>query len=186
MTLDEFLALPETEPPSEFACGRIVEKPMPTWFHSRLAARLAALFEIYFMANDEGYVNVELRHASREERRAYVPDVSIARWERAPRTASQRREGAIEQTPDVAIEIASPDDRPARIADKLAFYLRAGVPLVWIVDPDERTLTAYTPGRPPTVFGEADTADAAPVLSAFRLPLHDLFSVLDRGLEPGS
>ena len=36
------------------------------------------------------------------------------------------------------------------------------------------------------VFGEADTADAAPVLSAFRLPLHDLFSVLDRGLEPGS
>lgn len=184
MTLDEFLELPETEPPSEFVCGRIVPKPMPTWFHSRLAARLAALFEIYFFSHDEGFVNVELRYAERAEGRAYLPDVSVTRWERAPRSLDERRSGAIESVPDLAIEITSPDDRPGRIADKLAFYLRAGVPLVWIVEPDERAVAVYRPGEPVRFAAGDDTIDAAPVLAGFSLSLPALFSVLDQHL-PG-
>lgn len=178
MTLDQFLELPETEPPSEFVCGRIVEKPMPTWFHSRIAARLAALLEMYLMEHDEGYVNVELRHAARAEARAYVPDLSVTRWERAPSTLAERREGAIETTPDLAVEIVSPDDRPGRVADKLAFYLRAGVPLVWIIDPDDRTVSIYRPTEQVRVLSEADTLDAAPVLASFSLRLAGLFGVL--------
>lgn len=178
MTLDQFLELPETEPPSEFVCGRIVEKPMPTWFHSRIAARLAALLEMYLMEHDEGYVNVELRHAARAEARAYVPDLSVTRWERAPSTLAERREGAIETTPDLAVEIVSPDDRPGRVADKLAFYLRAGVPLVWIIDPDDRTVSIYRPTEQVRVLSEADTLDAAPVLASFSLQLAGLFGVL--------
>ena len=40
MTLDEFLALPETEPASEFICGEVIQKAMPTGFHSRIAFEL--------------------------------------------------------------------------------------------------------------------------------------------------
>ncbi len=105
MTLGEFLELPETGPPSEFVCGRVIPKPMPSWFHSRLAARLAALFEIYFMSHDEGFVNVELRHASREEERAYLPDVSGTRWANAPKSLRDRRSGPVETVPDLAIQI---------------------------------------------------------------------------------
>lgn len=70
MTLEQFLELPESDPPSEFVCGQIISKPMPSWIHSRLAARIAALFEIHFMSHDEGFVNVELRHTARAEDRA--------------------------------------------------------------------------------------------------------------------
>lgn len=183
MTLDEFLELPETEPASEFVCGRIIPRPMPTWFHSRLASRLAAYFEAYFEKHDEGYSNVELRHAARDEGRSYLPDVSVTRWDNAPTTLAERRQGAIEVLPDLAIEISSPDDRPTRIADKLAFYLRAGVPLVWIVDPDDRTVAAYTPGQPPQVFSVGDVLDARPVLSEFSLPVSDLFAALDKRVQ---
>jgi Uma2 family endonuclease len=182
MTLDEFLELPETEPASEFVCGRIIPKPMPTWFHSRLASRLVAYFEAYFDKVDEGYSNVELRHAARDEGRSYVPDVSVTRWDKAPATLAERRHGAIQTLPDLAIEITSPDDRPTRIADKLAFYLRAGVPLVWIVDPDERTIAVYAPGSPPKMFSAGDVLDARPVLSEFSLPVSDLFAALDKRL----
>jgi Uma2 family endonuclease len=183
MTLDEFLELPETEPPSEFVCGRIVPKPMPSWFHSRLAARLAALFEIYFMNHDEGFANVELRHTSRSEERAYLPDVSVTRWANAPKSLGDRRRGPIERVPDIAIEITSTDDRAGRIADKLAFYLRAGVPLVWIVDPDERTVSAYRPGAQVEMFGTGDTLTGSPVFPGFSLSIADLFGVLDQHLD---
>ena len=185
MTLDEFLELPETEPPSEFVCGRVVSKPRPTWFHSRLASRLAAYFENYFAVHDEGYANVELRHAERSEGRAYLPDVSVTRWDSSRLSLAERRAGAIESPPDLAVEISSPEDRPSRLADKLAFYLRTKVPLIWIVDPDERTVSVYRPGERVQFFGEGDTLDALPVLGAFALDISEFFTVLDKNLPDG-
>jgi Uma2 family endonuclease len=182
MTLDEFLELPETEPASEFVCGRIIPRPMPTWFHSRLANRLGASFENYFAANDEGYSNVELRHTERAEGRSYLPDVSVTTWSKFTPSLAERRQRAIDVKPDIAIEIASPDDRPTRIADKLAFYLRAGVSIVWLIDPDDRTVSVYRPGEPARVLGVGDVLDAKPVLSSFELPVAALFPVLDRHL----
>lgn len=186
MTLDEFLELPETEPPSEFVCGRIIPKPMPTWFHSRLAARLARFFDVYLDAHDVGFVNVELRHAQRSEGRAYLPDVSFTRWSRSPLDDDGRRGGAVETPPDIAIEITSPEDRPGRVADKLAFYLRNNVPLVWIVDPEDRTVAVYEPARPVRLLTESDILDCAPVLPDLELSLKEVFSVLDRGRPGGS
>ena len=34
ISLEQFLAQPETEPASEFACGGVVQKPMPTFMMS--------------------------------------------------------------------------------------------------------------------------------------------------------
>jgi Uma2 family endonuclease len=34
LTLDEFLAMPETKPASEFMDGQIIQKPMPQGKHS--------------------------------------------------------------------------------------------------------------------------------------------------------
>ena len=40
LTLDEFLALPETQPECEFIAGRIYQKPLPQGKHSRLQLKL--------------------------------------------------------------------------------------------------------------------------------------------------
>jgi Uma2 family endonuclease len=164
MSLDEFLALPETEPPSEFACGRINPKPMPSFLHGFIAAWLIEAFAAYFRAHPVGYVLTEARHSYRPEERAYLPDVGIILRSNVP--ASR-------------VEILSPDDRPGRVADKLAFYLRTCVPLTWIIDPDERTLTAYRPGEPPSVYAPPDAVGAEPVLDGFSLDLGRLFAELD-------
>lgn len=182
MTLEEFLELPETEPPSEFVCGRVIPKPMPTFNHAALTSRLIGLFTIYLLRRAEAVVLDKLRHSADEEARAYLPDVSLIRRERLPKDPEQRRRGPINIVPDLAIEVSSPDDRPARIADKLAFYLRVGVPLTWIIDPDERTLTVYRPNETQVTYSSGDTLTASPVLSEFELKLSDLFSVLDDDL----
>jgi Uma2 family endonuclease len=178
LTLDEFLAMPETEPPSEFACGRVIQKPMPTLSHGELTSRLITLIGSYLLRIVEATIADNARFASRPEDRAYLPDVSVIRLEHRP-GREQRRRGALEILPDLAIEVLSPDDRPGRVADKLAFYLRAGVPLVWIIDPDDRTLAAYRPGQPSIVHAAPEVIGAEPVLSALDLDLAQLFAVLD-------
>lgn len=177
-TLDEFLAMPETEPASEFHCGRVIQKPMPTWNHAVLTSRIIFLIGGYLERVAEASIADNARFANRPEDRAYLPDVSVIRLEHRP-GPEQRRRGALEMLPDLAIEVLSPDDRPGRVADKLAFYLRAGMPLVWIIDPDDRTLAEYRPGQPSIVHVAPEVIGAEPVLSALQLDLTQLFAVLD-------
>jgi Uma2 family endonuclease len=52
--------------------------------------------------------------------------------------------GPIRRAPDLAGEILSPDDRMTRIQRKVRFYLANGVRLVWLIDPENRTVTVMT------------------------------------------
>ena len=62
---------------------------------------------------------------------------------------------AIEQTPDIAIEIASPDDRPARIANQCRIVLVKDQGVYFLAERGERRpdgrqqLLAYAVGRDP-------------------------------------
>lgn len=179
LSLDDFLALPETEPPSEFICGEVVQKPMPSPYHGILASELSFLLTAYLKTTREAVVMTEARHAERSEQRAYLPDIEIVRRDRMPTDVRTLQRGPLEFPADLAIEILSPEDRPGVVAEKLAFYLRAGTGLVWIVDPDERTIVAHRPGQPSTFHRPGDTLDAAPVLSAFTLDVAEFFAALD-------
>lgn len=179
MTLDEFLALPETEPPSEFICGEVVQKTMPTLNHGLISSEVLGLLRNFLKLTGQGSVVDNVRYARRPESRAYLPDVSVILRSRMPTDPQVRARGALEMLPDIAIEVLSPDDRASRVAEKLAFYLRSGVPLVWIIDPEERTLAAHRPGLPSTLHAAGDVIGAEPVLAGLELALDDVFSVLD-------
>ena len=180
LTLDEFLALPETEPPSEYICGEVVQKPMPSPYHAMLAASLAAALHNHVARTREAVVMVEARHAQRSEQRAYLPDIEVILRSRLPADRPTLLRGPLELPADIAIEVLSPEDRPGAIAEKLAFYLRAGTPLVWIVDPEEETVAVHRPGRPSTLHRAGDILDAAPVLASFTLDVGELFAALDQ------
>lgn len=179
MTLDEFLAMPETEPASEFICGEVVQKPMPSLDHGRIALRIGARLDEYLSRTNAGWAVVESRHSERAESRVYLPDVTVVLKDRIPLDKQTRRRGPLELVPDIAIEILSPDDRPSRFVEKVTFYLRNNTPLVWVIDLDERTLDAYRPGLPSTRHTVGDIISAAPVLPDFTLDVGELFAALD-------
>jgi Uma2 family endonuclease len=54
-------------------------------------------------------------------------------------------------------------------------YLDAGTRLVWIVDPDLRTVTVHRSGAPWLVRGEDDALDGEDVVPGFRVRVGDLF-----------
>ena len=80
--------------------------------------------------------------------------------------------------PDLAVEILSPDHRPGRFADKLKFYLRHGVRLVWVVDPDDELIYVYAPGRDSEILRPGDTLTGGEVLPGFTAAVADIFAQL--------
>ena len=55
--------------------------------------------------------------------------------------------------PDLAVEVASPWDRPADVQIKLDEYFAAGTRLVWLVEPETRTVRIYRSAHDVRVVG---------------------------------
>ena len=110
----------------------------------------------------------------RDPQTVVVPDIAFVRWERLPGAA--RPTGCVPVPPDLAVEVRSPTDQPGDEAKKRELYRRAGVPLLWWVDPARRTVTVYRDGRSAAELGEGDELDGEDILPSLRLPVAEIFA----------
>ncbi len=76
--------------------------------------------------------------------------------------------------PDLAVEIRSPDDRAAAVAEKVKNYLDAGTRLVWVVDPARREVTIHRADGSTTRLSPLDWLDGEAVLPGFRCRIGDV------------
>lgn len=177
LTLDSFLDRPETKPASEYACGEVWRKPMPTTAHMRIQAFFTTLLFQFLARNPIGLAGPEWRciFGPPGQERTFVPDVSYASFERYPR-GDTRAVQYLRAAPDLTVEILSPRQHARRFADKLHFYLRHGVRLVWVIDPRAETVTVYTPSDDGVLLRAGDTLDGGDVLPGLRVPVADIFA----------
>ena len=75
-----------------------------------------------------------------------VPDAAFVRAERAPQ--GQARRSFPRLAPDL-VEFLSPSDRASEVVAKLEMYQEAGVPLIWLVDPEKTTITVIASANRP-------------------------------------
>ncbi len=59
--------------------------------------------------------------------------------------------------PDIIVEILSPSNRQDDLNTKLPKYLALGIPEVWIIDPDEKTLTIHHAGQDPNMYSNPES-----------------------------
>jgi len=78
--------------------------------------------------------------------------------------------------PDLAVEVLSPTDRLSEALSKIAMYLEAGIPLVWLIDPVNRTATIFQQDKVPVTIGADGVLDGEEVLPGFTLSLATLFA----------
>jgi Uma2 family endonuclease len=83
LTLEEFLAMPETKPASEYINGKIIQKPMPKGKHSTIHTELSTALNVVLKSQKIARAFSELRCTFGE--RSTVPDVAVFTWERIPR-----------------------------------------------------------------------------------------------------
>lgn len=78
-------------------------------------------------------------------------------------------------SPPICVEVKLPSKTPMKRTLKVREYFKSGVRLVWVVDPEERTVTVYRkPGRG-EVFWEDDTITGEDVLPGFSCPVAEFF-----------
>ena len=98
--------------------------------------------------------------------------VERSRW--AGLTDEQRRR-FIPLAPDFVVELRSPSDDLPELQRKMEEFREAGVRLGWLVDPEERRVHVYRPGRAPEVLDHPGGVSAEPELPGFVLDLEPIW-----------
>jgi Uma2 family endonuclease len=162
MSVDEFekiAALPENaERHLEYIGGEIVEM-VSNSEASEIAARILIKFGVYVETHQLGRVTgADGGYKVLEE--DYIPDVAFISNARQPKRPNVAWNPV---APDLAIEVASPTDKPAIIADKAVNYPLAGTTL-WYVFLDDKQVKVYAPSQPAKTLGIDDVLDGGNVL----------------------
>jgi Uma2 family endonuclease len=171
------IILPEAKPAFEWVNGRALQKVSPKRRHSLAQTRFAAGLLDWALRSGAGMVGTEWRFRvmpEGEERRPLVPDVAFLSYKRMSYQEQERTEEP-GIAPDAVVEVQSPGDRWADIAEKIRVYFKAGTNVIFFVDPRNQTVTVYDPDGKCTLV--ADDTIRHPTLSDFELPVRDLFTL---------
>lgn len=177
LTLEEFLALPETEPASEYIDGNIVQKPMPQGKHSSIQTELSASVNSKLRPQRIARAFSELRCTFGG--RSIVPDVSVFSWARISRDANGEISNVFKLAPDWTVEILSPDQSQTKVTKNILHCLDHGTEIGWLIDPEERTVFAYQPTQKTLVFDLPEQQILAPLFAKdLILTVEDIFAWL--------
>jgi Uma2 family endonuclease len=180
MTTEEMLALPENGCERWLIRGRLRENAMTVrnrW-HSRIMTRVAKFLDNWLDGQPEPRGSVLCGEAGVRLRRNPDTTVGIDVVYVSPELAAQQSDETtlIDGVPVLAVEILSPKDVEEQIDEKIDTYLDAGVRLVWVIDPHDRTVLAYRPGAEPALVSASQELTGGPELPGFRVQVAQLFA----------
>jgi Uma2 family endonuclease len=179
MTTDELLAMPEDGVERELIRGQLREKPMTRRnpLHSEATVAVGYLLKAWLKQQPKPRGRVLGGEAGFRLRRD--PDstvgIDVAYISAELSASTPRRARLVDGPPVLAVEILSPSDKHEEITEKVEEYLAAGVPLVWVIDPDFRTVQVYRPGAEPELFNMQQQFSAEPHLPGLRIAVADMF-----------
>ncbi|MGQ9541495.1 MAG: Uma2 family endonuclease [Armatimonadota bacterium] len=143
-----------------FVAGRILFK---------LAAFVEALRVGYVLAAETGFVLSEDDGAT-----VRAPDVAFISRERMPLPLPDRFATVV---PDLVVEVLSPGDTFTLVTEKVNDWLRAGVKIVWVVDPSVKRVSIHKPNEPVRILSEDDTLSGEEVLHGFECKVSEIFAL---------
>lgn len=179
ISLEEFLAQPETKPASEYFNGEVSQKPRPQGKHSILQVELDSAINQQAKPNKLAYALTELRCTFAG--RSIVPDIAVIRWENLPRDEEGEMANHFDRHPDWIVEILSPDQPMALVMEKILFCLQNGTELGWLIDPKTQSITVFQSGLPKiyrVAHGDTEPLPMLTGLEEWTLSVNDIFGWL--------
>ncbi len=161
----------------ELVDGQIVEKDMSAE-SSEIELLFGARIMIFLMQHPVAKVypaSLGYRCFSDDPDKVRKPDASVIRLDRLT-ALEDPNPGYMPIPPDLAIEVISPNDVTYDMDKKLREYFSAGFPLVWVADPNDRTITVRPLNGRPFILTEDDEITAEAALPGFRCKVRDFFT----------
>ncbi|MFO0796630.1 MAG: Uma2 family endonuclease [Gemmataceae bacterium] len=181
LTTEDLLALPDDGVERWLIDGRLVEVGMTirNKFHARIQSRVSFVLESWLDAQPEprgscyaGEVGVRL--VRNPDRTVGVDAVYLAPDVTA-RVMADDTTTIIDGVPTLAVEILSPSDTVEDITQKVKLFRAAGVPQVWLLNPDFRTVSIHFPAAESVTLNATQELDGGDALPGFRVPVARLF-----------
>jgi Uma2 family endonuclease len=166
----------------ELVDGVLVEKTMG-YLESILAVELAYFLRAFLQLHDIGVVAGADGTLRLWPGRVRIPDVSFVSWDRLP-NRQVPLEPIPDLVPDLAVEVLSEGNTEREMELKLGEYFRAGVRLVWFIEPKSRSARVYTAADQCTRLVEDQALDGGDVLPGFTLTLRQLFEQASGSQKP--
>jgi Uma2 family endonuclease len=163
-------------PMPELIDGQLRERPLMGQKSDAIAARATLLIGSHVETHKLG-----LTHGAQgsyqifphDPRRVRIPDVSFTKQDRLPTQGPA--EGHSRTVPDLVVEVISPNDIAADLEEKIEDFLSAGVPLIWVLNPETRTVQVYRGNGSGSRLRPGDALDGGDVLPGFRCEIATLF-----------
>lgn len=176
MTADEFFELPAPADGSklELVKGEVVAMTAPGLEHGEVQVNIGFLIKAFLKTEKIGRVFTESGVITeRDEDTVRGPDVSYYSKERLP--LDKRVVKYNDLPPDLCVEIVSPSNTRKELRAKTQEYFTAGVRAVWVVDPEERSVTVLArPDQGQTLY-ESSELTGGDVLPGFSCKVTELF-----------
>lgn len=178
VTADELLAMPDGDR-FELVNGDLVERQMG-WESELLGSNLQVLLGWFCQQADLGWVNGSSAGYRcfgeidpDDPDRIRKPDVSFIATNRIPKNT--RLKGHCPIVPDLVVEVVSPNDLYEEVEGKVGEYLRVGVKLVWVVNPNSQTIRIHRADGTVHDVGLKDELSGEDVVPGFRCAVQDVF-----------
>ncbi len=160
----------------ELVDGEVVEMPPPSDLHGTVCGLFSRILGNF--AFDRGRGRVTTNDSGLVVQRS--PDttrgVDVMFYDEVPAYDEISRKYA-KELPVLAVEVISPSDRWTEINKRITQYLKKGIPIVWIVDPEAKSVAVYRPNLQHELLTESDEITGNGVLPDFRCRVADLFAL---------
>jgi Uma2 family endonuclease len=178
LTAEEFFRRPDPLDGSreELVRGEVIAMPAPGFRHGKVAQLIGFRLMRFLEENRIGTVTAETGVQTEENPDTVRgPDVSFWSFEKVPESAEP--EVYADVPADLCVEVRSPSNTAKNLREKADEYLRAGVRMVWVVDPEDRSVTVFRkPGRGTTLWDD-EVLEGEDVLPGFACPVSQLFAL---------
>ena len=159
----------------ELVDGELVERNMG-FQSSRVGFRVGQLLANYCDDHVPGWVagaDAGFQCFPDDPGKVRKPDVSLVSLHSLP--ADEEPTGHCRVAPDLAVEVVLPNDRYADVEAKVDDYLSAGTKLVWIVNPQNRSVRVHRADGTTREVSENDELEGETVVPGFRCKVSEFF-----------
>jgi Uma2 family endonuclease len=180
LTADDVIELHRKHPEVfgyELVDGELVEVSPAGLPHGRIIARMAGALDAYLGHHGGGRVYVDggfVLPLRDDPERLRGPDIAFVSDETLSRVGGEPESGFARFAPDIAFEVDSPSNTDEDVPGKVQDYLDAGVRLVWVIRPRNRSAMVYHADGSARLLRENDTLDGEDVLPGFSVGVRKL------------
>lgn len=161
----------------ELVDGELVEREPMGQRADEIGLNIGCFLKSYSVTKLPGVVNGahgSIQVFPDDPSKVRIPDASFTRRDRMP--GGVAFEGHSRVVPDLAVEVISPNDKLGEFEAKMEDYQSAAIPLIWVVNPELRTVRVYTPTGAGPLLHEGDILRGGDVLPGFECPVAAIFA----------